>query len=323
MKSEEKLSFSASVKEELVRLPLGKECCMLSELCALTQTSGHLSFRGAGRMTVSYRLDSPGAARRLFLLLKTRMEMTPALHFVETNRLGGRRISVLTLGEEDTKGLLGELHMLETDEAGNQRLKHTVPRLPMTRHCCRRAFFRGAFLGAGSVTNPEKDYHLEWKAEDDQLPATLEKLLEKNQLPCHTYERKGQQVVYLKSAEQISDMLALMGASASVLKMENIRVNKQLRGQAARAANCDEHNSEKMLDAAVKQAEAMRQISLKEGLYTLPPALRDLARARLENPDLSLKELGEMMDPPLSKSAVNHRMRRLMEVAKNLEKTES
>ncbi len=323
MKNEEKLSFSAAVKEELVRLPLGKECCMLSELCALTQTSGHLSFRGAGRMTVSYRLDSPGAARRLFLLLKTRMGMTPTLHFVETSRLGGRRISVLTLGEENTKVLLSELHMLETDEEGNQRLKHTVPRLPMTRHCCRRAFFRGAFLGAGSVTNPEKDYHLEWKAEDDQLPAALEKLLEKNQLPYHTYERKGQQVVYLKSAEQISDMLALMGASASVLKMENIRVNKQLRGRAARAANCDEHNSEKMLDAAVKQAEAMRQISLKEGLYTLPPALRDLARARLENPDLSLKELGEMMDPPLSKSAVNHRMRRLMEVSKNLEKTES
>ena len=114
---------------------------------------------------------------------------------------------------------------------------------------------------------------------------------------------------------QIADVLALMGAGQSVLQMENTRINKQLRAAAVRAANCDEHNGERMLDAAQKQAEAIRQISLKQGLFTLPPALRELARLRLENPDLSLKELGEMMDPPVGKSGVNHRMRRLMEVA--------
>ena len=101
--------------------------------------------------------------------------------------------------------------------------------------------------------------------------------------------------------------------------MENIRINKQLRAAAVRAANCDEHNSEKMLDAGLKQAEAIRQISLKQGLFTLPKALRDLARLRLENPDLSLKELGEMLDPPVGKSGVNHRMRRLMEVAAEMQ----
>ena len=100
----------------------------------------------------------------------------------------------------------------------------------------------------------------------------------------------------------------------------HIRIQKQLRATAVRAANCDEHNSEKMLDAAQKQAEAIRQISLKQGLFTLPPALRELARLRLENPDLSLKELGEMLDPPVGKSGVNHRMRRLMEIADQLDK---
>lgn len=169
------------------------------------------------------------------------------------------------------------------------------------------------------MTSPEKSYHFEWKAEDSHLTEVLEKLLEKCNLPYHTYERKGRRVVYLKGAEQISDILAMMGASGSVLRMENIRVKKQIREQAVRAANCDEHNSEKMLDAGARQAEAIRQISLREGLFTLPPALRELARVRLENPDLSLQELGNSLNPPIGKSAVNHRMRRLMDIAEKLE----
>jgi hypothetical protein len=170
------------------------------------------------------------------------------------------------------------------------------------------------------MTNPEKGYHFEWKAEDERLAQTLEKLLEKCELPFHSYNRKGQQVIYLKDAQQISDILAIMGAGSSVLEMENIRIRKQLRAAATRAANCDEHNSEKMLDAGQKQSEAIRRISLVRGLFTLPPALREAARLRVENPDLSLKELGEMMDPPVGRSGVNHRLRRLMEIADQLDR---
>ena len=319
MRASDTRSFSAGVKEELNRLPLGKACCMLSEISALTQTSGHLAFRGGGWISVSYRLDNAGTARRLFQLLKKRLNAAPKLHFIQTRQLGGRRSCVLTLGTEDTRALLNALHMTETDEDGQMHLKRTVPRHPMTRQCCRRAFLRGAFLGAGTLTNPEKSYHFEWKAEDDRLAETLEKLLEKCELPYQSYIRKGQQVIYLKGAQQISDILAVMGAGSSVLEMENIRINKQLRAAATRASNCDEHNSEKMLDAGQKQAEAIRKISLSTGLFTLPPALREVARLRVENPDLSLKELGEMMDPPVGKSGVNHRLRRLMEIAEQIE----
>jgi len=232
-------------------------------------------------------------------------------------------VSVLTLSEEDTRTLLSALHMLEEDEDGMPHLRHIVPRHPMTRQCCRKAFLRGAFLGAGSMSNPEKGYHLEWKADDDHLRQVMERLLEKCGMPCHVYERRGKPVIYFKGAEEISDMLALMGAASSVLKMENIRINRQMRGVAARAANCDEHNSEKMLDAARRQAEDVRYLSMRQGLFTLPPALRELARKRIENPELSLKELGEAMDPPLSKSAVNHRMRRLTELAEELKSAEA
>ena len=322
MQGRDRQSFSAQVKEELIHLPLGKSCCMLSEISALTQTSGHLAFRGGGWLSVSYRLEHAGAARRLFLLLKKRLGVSPALHFIQSPRLGGRRTCVLTLNGEDSRTLLNALHMAETDEEGQMHLKRTVPRHPMTRQCCRRAFLRGAFLGAGTVTNPEKGYHFEWSSEDEQLPGTLGKLLEKCELPFHVYERNGRQVTYLKGAQEIADLLALMGAGQSVLNLENIRVRKQLRASAVRAANCDEHNGEKMVDAALRQAEAIRNITLKMGLFTLPPALREIARMRLENPELSLKELGETLHPPIGKSGVNHRMRRLMEIAAQLEEEE-
>ena len=306
MKTDTRQSFSAKVKAELIRLPLGKACCMLSEISALTMTSGHLAFRGGGWISISYRLDDAGTARRLLMLLKKRLNVNPTLHFTQTTRMGGRKTCVLSLTGEDANTLLNALHMAETDEDGQMHLKRMAPRHPMTRQCCRRAFLRGAYLGAGTMTNPEKGYHFEWKAEDEQL--------QKCELPYRDYERKGTRVIYLKGAQHIADMLALMGAGQSVLDMETIRVGKQVKAAATRAANCDEHNGDKMLAAAQKQADAIRRISLKQGLFTLPPGLQEIARLRLDNPEMSLKELGELMDPPVGKSGVNHRMRRLMEI---------
>ena len=204
------MSFSSMAKDELIRLPLGKECCMLSELSALTQTSGSLAFRGLGRVQVTYRVENAALARRIFLLLRTRLGMTARLHFVQHTRLGGRRSCVLTLGDQDSQTLLLALHMMEQDEEGHISLRHTAPRHPMTRQCCRRAFLRGAFLGCGSVTSPEKGYHFEWVAEDQSLRQTLDRLLEKSGLPVHEHVRRGQNVIYLKGAQEITDMLALI-----------------------------------------------------------------------------------------------------------------
>lgn len=314
------MSFSSMAKEELIRLPMGKSCCMLSELSALTQTSGSLALRGAGRVQVTYRVESAALARRIFLLLRQQLNVTAKLHFVQHTRLGGCKTCVLTLGDQDSQALLMALHMMEQDEEGRITLRRTTPRHPMTRQCCRRAFLRGAFLGCGSVTNPDRSYHFEWVAEDQSLRQTLARLLEKCDLPVHEHMRKGQHVMYLKGAQQIADMLALMGATQAVLEMENIRIKKQMRAGANRASNCDEHNSEKMLNAAEKQIEAIKLISIQRGLFTLPPALQQMARLRLEHTDMSLTELGQLMNPPVGKSGVNHRLRRLMEIAGEIEK---
>lgn len=313
------MSFSATTKEELLRLPLGKSCCMLCELSALTQTSGSLSLRGGGRMRVTYRVESAALARRIFLLLRARLGFTPTLHFVQHSRLGGRRTCVLTVEDQNAQALLLALNMMERDEEGNVSLRRTAPRLPMTRQCCRRAFLRAAFLGAGTMTSPEKEYHFEWIAQEPALRQAIGRILEKAGLPLHEHVRRNVHVIYLKGAQQIADTLALMGASGALLQLENIRIQKQMRGDANRQSNCDEHNSEKMITAAVKQLNAIKLISIHRGLSSLPPQLEQMARLRLEHTEMSLTELGQLLDPPVGKSGVNHRMRRLAEIAREIE----
>ena len=249
------MSFSSNVKDELCRLPLGKNCCMLSELTALYRTSGSLSFHGLGRVQVQYRTENAALARRIFRLLRARLNITPRLHYVQHARLGGQRTCVLTVGDEDSQKLMLALNMTEQDEEGNIRYRRTTVRHPMTRQCCRKAYLRAAYLGSGTMSNPEKEYHFEISATDQSLVRELSRLLEKSGLPVNTYQRKGSTVVYLKSAQQISDAMALMGATGSVFAMEDIRIRKQARGAANRAINCDEHNFQRMLDAADQSGE--------------------------------------------------------------------
>lgn len=317
------MSFSANVKDELCRLPLGKSCCMLSELTALYRTSGSLSFHGMGRVQVQYRVENAALARRIFRLLRARMNVTPRLHYVQHARLGGQRTCVLTIGDEDSQRLMLALHMIEQDEEGNVRYRRTTVRHPMTRQCCRKAYLRAAFLGSGTMTSPDKEYHFEISTSDQNLVKELSRLLDKSGLPVNTYTRKGATVVYLKSAQQISDALAMMGANSSVFALEDVRIRKQARGAANRAINCDGHNLEKIVAAADAQVQGIRHYVIERGLRSLPAALQEIAQKRLDNTDLSLVELGQLFEPPLSKSAVNHRMRRLMEIVKALEEEEA
>ena len=314
------MSFSANVKQELVRLPLGKSCCVLSELSALTRTSGSLSMQGRGRVLVSYRVENKGLARRLLLLLSG-MGLSPKAYYVQHARLGGRRTCVLTLGDRDSMTLLKALHMVEEDEQGVISFRRSVPRHPMTRQCCRRAFLRAAFLGAGSMNDPKRGYHFEWIANNEGLLRELSRLLEKSNLPVNSYERRGVPVVYLKGAEDIAAALTLMGANRSVLELANIRVEKQVHGQAVRASACDDNNIDRAGAAASEQIETIRLLMDAGRLDSLPEGLREAARLRLDNPGLNLTELGQLMRPPVGKSGMNHRMRRLREAAMQEEKT--
>ena len=313
------MSFSSIAKEELDRLPLRKPCCMLHELGALVQTSGTLALRGGGMVRVTFRVESAALARRIFLLMKGRLGVTPAVHFVTSPRLGGRRKSILTLENNDAQTLLTALHMMEQGADGQPSLKRTVPRHAMTRQCCRRAFLRGAFLGAGSVTNPDKGYHLEIAAQNDEFARMLKKVLDKAELPAKTVDRKGVQVFYWKDSQQIADILQLMGAGQALMALENTRVRKNVRNQVNRVMNCDQSNMDKQLDAAQKQIHAIAALSIWKGLDALPPPLKEIAQLRLSQPEATLEQLGQMLSPPISKSGVNHRLRRLVAMAQELE----
>ncbi len=306
------MSFSSTAKDELVRLPFSKPCCMLSELSALLQTSASLSLKGGGQVRLAFRVENAGLARRIFLLIRTLFSITPSLHFVRHSRLGGQRSSVLTLENQDAQKLLLSLGMMTADADGTTHLIRTTPRNAAIRQCCRKAFLRGAFLGAGSVTNPEKGYHFEIVTGEPALHDALVKIMEKSGISVKQMSRKGLMVIYLKESEQIVSALGLMGAHQALLQLENTRVHKNVMNYVNRMMNCDASNMEKQLDASHRQIEAIRMLSLTKGLGSLPPSLEQVARLRLSQPEASLQQLGEMLNPPLGKSGVNHRLRKIV-----------
>lgn len=303
------MSFSSQVKEELLRIPPEKPCCMLSELSALTQTCASLRLAGGGRVRVVYETESPALAKRIFLLLKKRMEITPVLEFARYKRLGGRRVSILTVPEAESRRLLVALHMLQESEAG--AVYRGMPRAVMTRRCCRASFARGAFLGAGAVSDPEKGYHLEFTASETRADI-LVKILEKSGIQAAVTNRRGNAVVYIKKGDDVISVLALMGAHTALMEMENIRIRRDGRNRANRARNCDEANLKKQLSVGARQARAIVAYSLSHSLGALPKELQEIGRLRMLHPEASLEELGAMLPTPLGKSGVNHRMRRLM-----------
>ena len=305
------MSFSSQVKQELLRIQPEKHCCMLAELSALTQAVGSLRLSGGGRVRVVYEMENPALAKRVFLLLKRRMEITPQLEFNRHKRLGGRRLSILTVPEGESRRLLIALRMLQESESG--AVYKGVPRAAMTRRCCRAAFVRAAFLGAGSITSPDQEYRMEFVSSANRAE-TLMKMLEKSGIESHLTHRRDADVVYLRRGDDVVSCLALMGAHRALMEMENVRIGRDARNQANRARNCDEANLKKQLSAGEKQARAIVRYSLAHSLAALPPELQELGRIRMLHPEASLEELGQLLPRPLGKSGVNHRMRRLMQM---------
>ena len=177
--------------------------------------------------------------------------------------------------------------------------------------CCRTAFLRGAFLAGGSVTDPEKRYHLELATSHVPASREVQALMEEMGFLPRTIRRGADALLYFKQSEHIEDFLTKIGAPAAAMDIMTAKVDKEIRNGANRAMNCDEKNAERQVSAAQKQVEMIKAISIQRGLYTLPPSLQEIARLRLEHPEESLTSLGALLDPPVGKSGVNHRMRRL------------
>jgi hypothetical protein len=184
--------------------------------------------------------------------------------------------------------------------------------------CCKKAFLRGAFLVGGSISDPAKSYHFEIVCTSREQAEQLRNILIDFETDAKIVERKGHFVVYLKEGSQIVDTLGSMGAFVSLMNLENVRILKEMRNSVNRKVNCETANISKTVNAAVKQVEDIERIRDTIGFDTLPPTLREIAQVRLEYPEAPLKELGTYLDPPVGKSGVNHRLRRLSEIADRL-----
>ena len=184
--------------------------------------------------------------------------------------------------------------------------------------CCKRAYLRGAFLGSGSVSDPEKGYHLEFVSAKEEYIMSLQKLVNHFGMDAKVVIRKNNYVAYLKEGAQIVDLLNIMGAHVALMELENIRIVKEMRNNVNRLVNCETANLNKTVSAAVRQVQDINYLEGTIGLSALPRNLEEIAHYRLQHPSASLKEMGEMLNPPVGKSGVNHRLRKLSELANQL-----
>ena len=201
-----------------------------------------------------------------------------------------------------------------TAAAGGMRPGRAI----LSRECCRKAYLRGAFLACGWISQPEKAYHFEFAAPDEEQAKTLQELIARWDVQARISARKSQQIVYVKKSEDVETLLGVLGASSALLTFENVRIMKGLRNDLNRQMICDDFNTDKTVRAAAQQLDDIAVIEKYLGLGKLPASLRQAAEARIASPDATLSQLGELMDPPAAKSAVNKRIRRLGELAQKL-----
>jgi hypothetical protein len=236
------------------------------------------------------------------------------------HKCSGKNSQIYTVLVKDHDTVINILHALKLLDADGEVAEQVSPasQLLVQNSCCRRAFIRGAFLSAGSISNPVKSYHFEIVCVSEERAKQLQSLIRTFGPDAKIVLRKKHFIVYIKEGAQIVDMLNIMEAHVSLMELENIRIVRDMRNAVNRKVNCEAANINKTVSAAVRQMEDIRFLEAEEGLDRLPVSLADIARLRLANPDASLKELGEMLVPPVGKSGVNHRLRKLSQLAEEI-----
>lgn len=286
------MSFSYDVKEELAKHLGAARHCQMAELAAMLHFCGQYGRDAEGAFTIGFQVENPIVVKKCFTLLKKTFSI-------------------------DTDATIDQAKMNELYRKFGD-LQEPADELLLKSTCCRRAFIRGAFLAIGSISAPEKGYHLEFVTANEKKAKQLQSVIQSFDIDAKIVLRKKYHVLYMKESEAIVDLLNVMEAHIALMKLENLRILKELRNTVNRRVNCETANINKTLDSSRKQQADIRLLQEKYGLENLPKGLQQIARIRLEEPEASLKELGEMLEPPIGKSGVNHRLRKLSEMADKL-----
>lgn len=312
------MSFAKNSKEELARLEINNECCAKAELAAFIFINGRLNLGE----NIYLELSSENAAiiRKMFTLLKETFRIEAQVLVRQKNRLKKNKVFILRVDTHryEVLKILTSIGILK-DDGVNLVFKEEIAKDFYFRDCCSRAFLRGAYLASGSVSNPDSSYHLEILSEYQNKAEDLVDIMKRFELNPGMMEKKnGSYIIYLKGSDEISTLLNIVGAHKALLDFENIRVIKEMRNKINRLVNCETANLQKTVVASLRQIENIDIVDRKIGVYNLPPDLKEMAVKRVNHPEKNLKELGAVMDPPIGKSGVNHRLRKLEKMAKNL-----
>ncbi len=311
------MSFASETKKELTQVE-ADDSSLKAELSALIRMNGSLSFANR-QLSLDVQTENAAIARRLYTIVKKLYGYNVELLVRKKMRLKKNNVYICRI-REDAKDLLKDLHIISDDF----QFSHDIAKELIPKNTQRRAYLRGAFLAGGSVNNPETSaYHLEIYSLYKEHGEALADLMNHFQLNAKLIERKKGFVTYLKEAEKISDFLSLTGAHQAMLKFEDVRIIRDMRNSVNRIVNCETANLNKTIGAALRQVDNIRFIENAIGLDQLPEKLREIARLRVEYQDVTLKELGEMVSTGVvSKSGVNHRLRKIDEIAESLRRGE-
>lgn len=312
-------SFSYEVKQELSRIESDK-CCQKAELSALIRMAGTIKIMGGkNRSVLQIKTEHAPTARKTYKLLKEFLK-APVNIAVRNNKvLRKHNLYIVSFNIKMAEGLLEELGIFNFDEDKFFPCHYIKP-IIIQDICCKRAYLRGAFLGSGSISDPRKPYHIEFVTVSKSLAESLSNLINDLGLNSKVVERKNKYMVYLKDGDNISELLAHMGAHSSLLKFEDIRVCKDMRNNVNRIVNCETANLNKTVDASIRQIACINFLKERNFYSNLSLNLRQVADIRLEYPYLSLKELGQMMNPPLGKSGVSYRLKKIEKIAEALKR---
>ena len=305
------MSFSSKVKEELSKDCNNPRHCCIAETAAIISMCGKVIFDEKDRVRIEIHTENVTVARKYFTLLKKTYNINTDISIRHSSSLNKSRSYILSVNDDETARkilmtcrLMKPFGVIEEDFSISDSLI-------IQRECCKRAFIRGAFLASGSVSDPVKTYHFEIVCLSEAKAKQLQMIMETFNINARVIKRRKYFVVYVKDSSQVVDLLNIMGAYNALMDMENVRIVKDMRNNVNRKVNCETANINKTVSAAVKQIEDIRSIQMSSAFDELPESLQEMAELRVRYPEATLAELGQLLDTPVGKSGVNHRLKKI------------
>lgn len=307
------MSFSAEVKEELAGYIPGGRHCQIAELAAIIVFCGRIRITETGNYRLLIHTENIFTVRKFYILLEKAFGIKGEVS-IRRNSAKSTLIYTILIKNEEAAEVLTGIKFLGKD--GSLRDDYSlVSNLIVQSNCCKKAFVRGAFLAAGSIGDPEKSYHFEIVVWDETQAEELIAILSELKINAKLVKRKNHYPVYFKESDVISEFLGITEAHISLMKFENVRIYKEVKNKINRKVNCETANIKKTASAAAKQLDDIYYLKNINKLDKLPDGLKELALLRMEYPDATLKELGELLSEPLGKSGVNHRLNKISQIA--------